>query len=385
MHSSVLILENGQFVNFAKLFKEWLEIFFVQITRYLPDKQFNCIMIFTWTWMMINNNWIIIMNNAIAGDVTSASNISWVVAICFNWTSGQDHCTHYLLSRMQTTWMTKKSEWVSKSERERERGRERERERGEEVKMMRMLRSKYTRSEREKEREEESNNRSSSGHTWHKLLEHLSSQAAARVREKDRERKREREEEREREREGAQSSKCSEWTNATAVRVLVLRTAVSLCSVERGVSAQPSTRNLSEQFISKAKRKPASKFWRPGVIGRDDRWLGPSLSLTLFLSLSLFLSHSGRSFEFSGTPVSTRSNYAFRHPLSIPFRVLLTDWSQSCSWLTFQSTSVAGCTSAAHWVTWCLRMQNCCMQLTTHIPRHTKRSERERERDSKRE
>lgn len=46
VHAGVSVLENCQFVDFPKLFKERLQVFLLQVPRYLPDKQLNGILVF---------------------------------------------------------------------------------------------------------------------------------------------------------------------------------------------------------------------------------------------------------------------------------------------------------------------------------------------------
>lgn len=45
VHAGVSVLENCQFVDFPKLFKQGFQVFFFQVPRYLPDKQFNGILV----------------------------------------------------------------------------------------------------------------------------------------------------------------------------------------------------------------------------------------------------------------------------------------------------------------------------------------------------
>ena len=56
VHAGVSVLENCQFVDFTKLFKQGFQVFFFQVPRYLPDKQLNGILVFNVAALRMNWN-----------------------------------------------------------------------------------------------------------------------------------------------------------------------------------------------------------------------------------------------------------------------------------------------------------------------------------------
>lgn len=56
VHAGVSVLQNSQFVDFPKLFKQRFQVFFLQVPRYLPDKQLYGILVFHVAALRMNGN-----------------------------------------------------------------------------------------------------------------------------------------------------------------------------------------------------------------------------------------------------------------------------------------------------------------------------------------